>query len=83
MRGDIGLHTTADEGVKYAIVLRRAVVSREKIVLAPQSKGANGIFNTVVVDLVIPLLTVSADTRPHSESIADGFSERTFGRTFI
>ena len=48
MRGDIGLHTTADEGVKYAVVLRSAVVPREKIVFASQSNRANEIFNTLL-----------------------------------
>ena len=82
MRFNTGLQTAADKCVAYAVVLRDAVVSREKIVLASQDNGANGIFDPIVVDLVISLLAISADTWPHTESITDGFAERTFGRTF-
>jgi hypothetical protein len=50
-----GLQATPNKSVVCAIVFRSAVVARKQIVFSAQGKWADGIFDTVVINLMSPV----------------------------
>jgi hypothetical protein len=78
LKPGIGLHTGMFRISYQRIDYRRAIgafmTAGKEIILTPDSHGANGIFNQVVINFKTTILTENRQGIPTREHISNGFS---------